>query len=265
MSTGDGLLRAVRGCAAVEVVWPDAGGLRVRSEPAVVDHGSVVLLLTADAFRDAASLAAAHDVVVAATDARGAPPGWRPAAATASTRVEPLGTGWADGPLLPALVTRDPVARALVGSLLLRREHWWAVPRHLVRLHVTSVLAPPPPRGSSDVLVAALVGAEVRLLGVAATAEEEGAVLLAPRASLSPAPDGAAVLAVRTALPSLPGAERVEVLRGRLDGARIVDVQRSGRIDPAPDGLLSRWRGERALARACRTALRDWREPVDGG
>jgi hypothetical protein len=163
--------------------------------------------------------------------------------------------------LMDQQLRKHPPSRALLDSVILRREHWWYVPRLLLRLEPESWTAVPPrtdPRGSALLVCAADGGAEaasgVRVRAVALPGTD-GAVDAAGC-------QGPALLLGHDASSDL---ERSVELRvdGRCDDGTFVpaeDVGPDGLLLPplpAPPSLLTRWSRQRALRRACEAGLRE--------
>lgn len=205
----------------------------------------------------AEEIAAAGQVLVVCSDARQALRGWQPAAGVGTVVLEADRSGerFAAG-LLERELRKHPPSRPLADSPLLRREHWWYLPRLLLHLAVggawevaarTSgregvVFTDAPPGAHADtVAVDGAPGDDLRLTSLAGVPlrGDGEACLLRHDATL---PD----LEARSAL----------VERGWRSGDRLTVARREGSIGlPPPLRLLDRYRAARAFERACRREL----------
>nr|MBA3232190.1 pyridoxamine 5'-phosphate oxidase family protein [Acidobacteriota bacterium] len=152
-----------------------------------------------------------------------------------------------------------PPARALADTPVLRREYWWYVPRHIVRLGELGEPAPAGRRTGEEHGVLAWSGGE----GLAAETVrvgdwEAGRIPVTP---LSPdgaaLPDGtpAALLSHDFEVPEME--QRATFLAtGRLLNGRLEVEERSGerKVGKRP-GLVARWRGLKSFERACKAGL----------
>ena len=137
--------------------------------------------------------------------------------------------------------------------MLLRREHWWWLPRLLVELRVEGVeplLAREP--GTGHLLV---VDVDGRLEARTATVHPAP---LAVQVHGGDPGDGAAVLHGQDL--SFPDLERWGrwswAGRWRDGSLTVTRAPQAVGLPPVP-GVLARWRAHRDLERACRRALRD--------
>lgn len=205
----------------------------------------------------ARELAASGRVGLAFTETRGAGQRFRPLLATGSpTLVEdPEGTVFREG-LLEQELRRFPPARLLADSPLLRREHWWYLPRLLVHLDMDDLSGLPPdgpPR--EHFLVTGSAPEELRGQPTGVV-EEDGDRLLLDVDAVPGAVPRPAVLFGQDA--SFPDLERWSQwrFRGVWDGDTFAVSEAPVRRGLAPvPGVLARWRRHRALERACRQAL----------
>jgi hypothetical protein len=200
----------------------------------------------------AAELGAAHDVVLATGGCAGVP-SEVPVAAHVRVTVtaDPEGDVFAESGLLNQELAKHPPSRRRIESILLRREHWWYVPRLLVHLHDPRDARPLTP---ADAVLA--VGDE-RLTVATCHLDDRAPLRLSP-ADGDALPSGrATVLEHGADLPDIeaPWERRWEgrVTDGRFETDR-VDADDGPRDGPLT--LRERMRLERRLERACRAGLR---------
>jgi len=158
--------------------------------------------------------------------------------------------------LLLQELAKHPPSRRRLDSIILRREHWWFLPRVLLRLEPLDEPVP------IDPATAVLGHREDGVLRVSTLDgwERDGELVRIERTArteMSTAPHGPAVLLDHGAEP--PDLERRWGSRtfGTLDGDRLL-VEREdrwGRSDRTPT-LIQRVRDEWGLERACRAGLR---------
>lgn len=279
----DEVTRAAAAAVAAEVVWlaNDRGGAEGPEPPSptggaggrmppspsrlgwavvtpLVAEGAVVVAAPFAAGGLPGALAVADAVTLVLSDARLAGPAWQPLAVPVAAAVtdDPDGDRFLDG-LVEQEVRKHPPSRARLDSPLLRREHWWEVPRRLVSLTPTG---PPAAVGARDPAVDGVLAVAVGDgLHVDTVAVDDWDV---PRPSLRSlagraSADGDALLG--TWDESRPDRERSTTLAltGHLAGGRLQVADRAGsRTLPPPLGLVARLREESARKRACRDALR---------
>ncbi|TQN43636.1 hypothetical protein FHU33_3092 [Blastococcus colisei] len=155
--------------------------------------------------------------------------------------------------LLDQELRKHPPSRVLADSHMLRREHWWYLPRLILVLDVDRVAPVARREGPADAVLAVDDGglqiATVRVADWSAS----------PLELRGPVPDaeGPAVLIGQEL--SVPDVERwtVHTTTGRYAGDRLSDVRPAGNrdLEPVP-GLFARVRRQRALERGCISALR---------
>ncbi len=131
------VLGAVAAATVAEVAWRGADGPVATGVLPLVDGERVVLALPYADAAAARSLGTADEVLLALTEPRGTSPGWTPLALRCRPRLveDPEGDRFA-ATLLAQELLRWPPSRLLADSVLLRREHWWWLPRLLVELVV---------------------------------------------------------------------------------------------------------------------------------
>jgi len=181
-------------------------------------------------------------------------PGWEPLVARGrlTTVEDGDGSPYANQ-LLDQELRKHPPARALLGSPLLRREHWWGLPRLVLLLDPVSVAPVAPRTGPLDAVLAVDDGG-LHVATVPVATWDADAVVL----DSSPTDAGGPAALVGQEV-SVPDAERwtVHVTTGRYDGGRLhqATTAASRPLEPVP-GLLGRVRQQHALERACVRALR---------
>jgi hypothetical protein len=244
------LLSSWRVAQLAELAWLGQDGApRLAVVVPLVDDGRPALALTYDRLTDAESIAAARRIVLAVTTpllANGATP--VVAEAQLALTPDPRGVGFEDR-LLAQELAKHPPSRQWADSRLLRREHWWYLPRLL--LHA-SRLAPSRPLAAGDALAAVATGGR---LAVAAVGLDD-ASSERPRTT-TPLPDGQAVLLRHGA--DVPDLDRrwERRWRGRVvDGELVVEATDALPRHRGRSGVWRRWREEAAYERACREGLR---------
>ena len=270
-----GLARVVGAAGRGELCWVGADGTPAVEPVTPLWHdGAVWLALPYSRRREALAAAAAGDVALVLTasqDNSGQDRLLRARAVLVATG--PDGSTGATDPtdllvrgLLPQHLAKHPPSRALADSVMLRREHWWYVPRLLLRLEaaaLTTVPARPDPRDSwlqvsrrSDGTPAVTVLAAARVTAAGGTGP--GAHAVAPDAGARRAADVPALL---YACDTSPDQERVVEQRvpGRLVEGRFVPADGVPTLPPlpGPPGLLERWQRQRRLKAACVAGLRE--------
>lgn len=205
--------------------------------------------------QQARAAAAGSSVALVLSEPRLAGPAWRPVAAVGRARLVEDGDGSLfTERLLDQELRKHPPARALVGSPILRREHWWYLPRLVLLLEPAHTAPVAARQGPLDAVLAVDDGglqiSTVRVSGW----DDEPISLSGPDAHSARGP---AVLVGQEV--SVPDAERwtVHVTRGRYGEGRLTDVQAppTRELEPVP-GLRARVRRQRELERACVKALR---------
>jgi hypothetical protein len=238
------LLDSWRAAQLAELVWlaPDGGPAATVVVPLVRD-GRPTLALTYQQLQLAKEVAASPAVVLAVTTpsvARGAEP------VTASVRFDldedPTGRTFTEL-LLPQELAKHPPSRRRADSLLLRREHWWFLPRLLL---TGRVLGPSEPHQLRDGLAAVATVDGLQLTTVELDGDQVAGEL----------PDGPAVVLRHGArIPDLDHRWSSR-WRGEVRGGRFVAASTEHAGDPTrPDGVFRRWRDEIALERECREGL----------
>lgn len=247
-------IAAIRAAGLAELVWrsPDGG------PPDVL---GVVPLLLGDqpavalswAYEDQARAAAASPgAALVLSEPRLAGRAWTPLVASGRLTLVEDGDGdlFTDQ-LLDQELRKHPPARALADSPLVRREHWWYLPRLVLLLETERV----EPVGRRDGPLDAVLAVDDGGLVVQTVRVADWD---APELDLAggPAAQGPAVLVGQEV--SVPDAERwtVHATTGRYADGRLTEVHPppTRALEPVP-GLLARVRRQRALERGCVRAL----------
>lgn len=254
MSPAD-LGRAWDAAALGAVAVADDEGVLAAAVTPVVNQG-VGMLLPFDRTPLALALAAAGRATLATWDSRLALRGWTPLAADVRIDVVEdrdgrwVGDGWLD----PLLRTHPP-SRSRLDTPLLRREHWWYVPRWVVTVTAVEAVWPIARReGPGSALLASDDGGAVAAAVVEVEEWDADPIRLRADGGL-PAGRGAALLAHDVRVPDLDQ-EAVLQVRGQLDGSGLHVAERSGSpiLGPVPS-LRRRFGQARALERSCREAI----------
>lgn len=201
----------------------------------------------------------APQVSVTFSDSRLARVGWSPLAAEGTVEVvpDPEGDLFLEELLYWELRKFWP-ARQLIGSLVLRRDNWWYVPRLILRFIQT---APPRPAARRTEPEHGVLAWKIEEGVTSDTVQVED--WEAERPVVSPlSPDTALPGGVLAALLyhdfSVPDMEQRAslLLTGRLENGRLSVSERSGsRSLGKRPGLISRWRMQKDLERRCKSGL----------
>ncbi|NED95794.1 pyridoxamine 5'-phosphate oxidase family protein [Phytoactinopolyspora alkaliphila] len=252
--------RAIQSATVAEIAWTEAGRPDVHPVTPLVLAGQPVLALPF-AYEDLARvLAASPDAALTLTDTRMTGSSWRSLAITGKPRLVADRDGDVfSAQLLDQELRKYPPSRALADSPLLRREHWWYLPRLLILLDDASS-APLPPRVSPTHQVLAVVSHHrlvVDTVDVASSTGDAAALTLRSLAG-DELPEGTAALLGHDF--SVPDLERWTpwVTRGHLESGTIRVTDRPSRttLEPVP-GVRQRLRQQRQLEKACRRAIGD--------
>jgi hypothetical protein len=249
---------AIQAAVVGELAWLDPDGRpdAIPATPLLLDGEPAVAFSYADVelARRVASAAAAALVV---SDDRLTSRAWRPVALTGRPRlIEDRDGALFTDRLLDQELRKYPPARALADSLMLRREHWWYLPR-LIVVVAGAVAAPvgARPAGAGELLAVAEGAVRLHVDTVLAAEDGPGRLRLGSLAGRPPASGPAMLLGHDFSTPDL---ERWTpwTTRGRLAGELFAIEQRPERTGLGPPlGLWQRLRRQRELERACRRAL----------
>ncbi|HSK96756.1 MAG TPA: hypothetical protein VK891_09085 [Euzebyales bacterium] len=254
-------MAAARLAACAELGWRDAQGAlhAIAFTPLVID-GAVAAALPFDQAPVARLLEGASVAVLTLSDSRMALRGWTSWAQPVGVDVSVDRDGdWTWTGALDQEVRKYPPSRLLIDTAIQRREHWWYVPRLVLRLRPRGAPTPIARRGGPDdgVLFGDL-GDGFTATSVAVDDWDADRVHLTPlehtvRLGVRPAP--ALVMTHDFSIPDMERWERYEVT-GTRDGGWLRVAQRRGRptLEPVP-GLVRRLRLHWQRERACRHAL----------
>jgi hypothetical protein len=143
--------RSVRASSVAELFWTDPDGAPDgRGVLALSWHGTPAVAFTYAFEAQARAVAAAPLVALTLSEQRSTSAPFEPLAVTGRPRlVEDLEGSLFTDELLVEELRRYPPARKFADSAMLRREHWWYLPRLIVVIDVQSV-QPLPARSTAD-------------------------------------------------------------------------------------------------------------------
>jgi hypothetical protein len=204
----------------------------------------------------ARQIATAPAVALTISEPRMTGSGWRPLAATGRARlIEDKDGELFKSALLTEELRKYPPSRALADSLMLRREHWWYVPRMIVVLDLTPSIPVEPRVDASSRVLAAWNGDQLHIDTVRVVEAGQDRLEVTSLAGRK-VPDGRAALVGHDF--SEPDLERWTpwTTRGDLSGGVLAVTEWPERttLEPVPK-LRERFRRQRDLERACRAAL----------
>lgn len=238
-----------------ELLWRDPAGApgAIGVVPLVLGGKPTVALPWAHV--DTARAAAASDTaVLVLSDPRLTGSRWEPLVATGRLTLVEDGDGVLfTEELLDQELRKHPPARALADSHMLRREHWWYLPRLVLVLDPVDVV----PGGRRDGPLDAVLGVDDGALHVRTVRLPEWDADPLQVDGGPPEAAGPAVLIGQEL--SVPDVERwtVHTTTGNYADGRLSAVQPAAtrELEPVP-GLFARMRRERGLERGCMAALR---------
>ena len=261
MEDVDDLLRASRRSGVAELVWTDEQGASRATAVVPLEHeGRPTLALHWSAWGSARELAACPAVALVLSDRRQAQRDWVPGVLHGRVRllVDDDGSVFS-GTLLDQELRKHPPSRAYADSAVLRREHWWFLPRLLLVLEPTRSTTAGERRDAEATGVLAVAsadgGLDVDTVAVHAAGGGAACTSLAGR----PAPGAGPAVLLRHDF-SVPDLERWGrcPAYGRWDGRVLhTDDVVTGPVLPPVPGLRERLRRHRELERQCRQALKD--------
>ena len=238
-----------------ELLWRSPGGppRAIGVVPLLIGDQTVVALPWAHE-GNARAVAASDTAALVLSEPRLSGSRWEPLAVVGRpTLVEDGDGSLFTEKLLEQEVRKHPPSRALADSPMLRREHWWYLPRLILLLDRPTVVPCGRRSGPSD----AVLGVDDGGLHIATVHVADWA---AEPLELGDAPGGVRGPAVLVGQEmSVPDMERwtVHTTTGHYADGRLTDVvpADSRALEPIP-GLRARMRRQRALERGCVTALR---------
>ena len=249
------VVSAVHSAGVAELLWrvPGQPPAALGVVPLMLGAQPVVALPWAQA-ENARAVAASDAAALVLSDPRLTGSAWEPLVVTGRpTLVEDADGEVFVAQLLDQELRKHPPSRALADSPMLRREHWWYLPRLLLLLDVRDVVPCGRRTGPADaVLGVDDEGLHVRTVRVADWDAETLQLADAPSDVRGPA------VLVGQEL-SGPDVERwtVHTTTGQYGGGQLADVRpaETRLLEPVP-GVRARMRRQRALERGCVTALR---------
>ena len=250
----ESLTTAVRSSSLCELGWVAAGQLHVRGAVALLRGGRVAFPFTYADAEVARSVAAADQVAVALTEQRSTGAGFRPLLLRGRPWLveDPSGEVFTED-LLTQELHRFPPSRLYADSPLLRREHWWYLPRLVVEVDVESMEPIEVRTTPEDHLLVVqhdghLVVRVARLAG-----QTSGTVVLDVPGD--PAPGPALLFGQDASFPDLEQWAQWSY-RGHWDGTgfRADEVPERTGLGP-PASVWQRWRRQRLLEKRCRAAI----------
>ncbi len=256
-------LRAVRAASVGELSYVVAGAVRVRGVLPLVGPRGPVLAFPFGRRSVAEQIAsAAGDVVLTLTEPRGSGSAFEPLALRCHPRLSEDREGRRfSEELVDQELLRWPPARAYADSALLRREHWWWLPRVLVDLDVVDVEPFELRESARDHLLAVEQGSGVVDVALARIDEpalgDPGSLADVDVRRGTPGAGAAVLFGQDLSFPDLEQWGQWS-WEGEWDGASF-QADRAPRSvgRPPAAGLMQRWRRHRSLERACRRELRD--------
>jgi len=257
------LVDASRSAGVAELCWSDPQGSPRATAIVPLEHqGRPALALHWSQWPAVRQLAACPGVAWVLSDRRLAQRDWQPGVGLGRMRlvVDHDGSVFTES-MLDQELRKHPPSRAFADSHVLRREHWWFLPRLILVLEPTAVHGIGERTDASQgVLTVSPAGGELSVDTVAVEPAAGDAAVTCISLGRRPAQQpGAAVLLRHDFSVDLECWVR-EVTTGRWDGARLHAQDRplsvaAPTLPPAP-GLRERLRSHRELERECRRALR---------
>lgn len=254
------VLDAAWRASRAEVAWSDRHGhLRAAAIVPLTIDGDVVAALPFARSALANALADVTRATLTLTDPRMAWKGWTALAVPVTVTVHADRDGaWTWTGALDQELRIHPPSRLLIDTPIQRREHWWYVPRWIV------TMTPDAPArrlvrraGAADGVLFWPDGDRVDALTVAVDDSDADTIELTPLDGRTwSADDSQALLFLHDfSIPDQERAAAVEIVGVRSQRQlRVIRRTGAARFEPA-GGVLRRVARQRALARACRTAL----------
>lgn len=246
---------AIHAAGVAELLWRNANGAPrgIGVVPLLLGDRPAVALPWAH-IEAARSAAASDTAALVLSDPRLTGSAWQPLVLTGRLTLVEDGDGelFTDR-LLDQELRKHPPSRALADSPMLRREHWWYLPRLILVLEPFDVGPGERRDGPADAVLAVDdAGLHVRTVRVDDWESDPLTVRGGPATV-----EGPAVLVAQEI--SVPDIEQwtVHTTTGRYAAGRLAVSERPATraLEPRP-GVLARVRRQRALERACVSALR---------
>lgn len=260
----DSVTRTVHGSSLADVAWIGDDGALQACGAVVLLWGETPAIAFSYAYADLAHrIAAAPLATFAFTETRSTSKTFTPAALIGRPNL----VGDVDGDifaenLLEQELRRYPPARIFADSFLLRREHWWYLPRLIVRLDVDA-MRPMPARsgsvpdlyGDREYLLAAMVDDRIETHLVRVPGGEAGSLPLTPVEDRQ-LPSGPAILLGQDAsFPDL-GQWSSWVYRGTSTGSHLEVTEAPSNVGLGQvPSVWQRMRQQQAFGRACRKGI----------
>ncbi|GAB3262174.1 hypothetical protein [Arthrobacter pigmenti] len=261
----DSVTRTVHGSSLADVAWIDDDGVQAGGA-VVLLWGETPAIAFSYAYADLArSIAAASQATFAFTETRSTSSTFAPGSITGRpSLVEDHDGGIFTEELLEQELRRHPPARVFADSVLLRREHWWYLPRLIVTLDVEAFRPLPPrtPSGTTEYLLAVAVDGRLEThLVRAAEGDSSRSLLLEPVAG-GTLPRGQAVLTGQDA--SFPDRQQWSTWQYRgfctgssAEAGAVLEVAESPEttgLEPVPS-VWQRMRRQQKFGKACRKGI----------
>ena len=255
----DPVVEAAGLAARAELGWRDGSGLHATAFTPLVIDDTVVAALPFDQTGTARAIADATAAVLVLSDSRMALRGWRSWAQPVRSHVTADRDGdWTWTGALDQEVRKHPPSRLLIDTAIQRREHWWYVPRWVVRLAPAgAAMAVTRRAGPDDAVLFEHGDGGLRARTVAVDdwhAAEMRLTALGPAAAADAGPVPALAFTHDFSIPDMERRCTFEVV-GSHRGNVLHVAARRGRValEP-PAGLIRRlsrhWRRERECRRA---------------
>jgi hypothetical protein len=256
----DPIVGAARLAARAELGWRDgSGNLRATAFTPLVIDDTVVAALPFDQTGTARMIADATTAVLVLSDSRMALRGWTSWAQPVRPDVTADRDGdWTWTGALDQEVRKYPPSRLLIDTAIQRREHWWYVPRWLIRLRSGGTAVQITRRGGPDDAVLFEDGdGGLRARTVAVDdwhAAEMRLTALGPAPGTDAGPVPALVFTHDFSIPDMERSCACEAVGTRHGGVLHVSARRGSATLEPPAGLIRRlsrhWRRERDCRRA---------------
>lgn len=248
--------------AVAELAYTDLDGSpRIEPLTPLLMEKEPAFALTYDRVDLAHKLEKSPQVSVTFSDSRLARVGWSPLAVEGSIEVTPDSEGdlFLEELLYWELRKFWP-SRQLIGSLVLRRDNWWYVPRLILRFTETGTPRPIERRTEPEhAILACKTDESIASDTVRVGDWEAERPVLAPLSPDAGLPGGvsAALLSHDFSVPDREQRATL-LLAGRLENDRLSVTRREGsRTLGKRPGIIARWRAQKELERRCKSGLKD--------